>query len=80
MLRVFALIKPVFGRNFALVAEVGDLDVAHQFHDEVRAARFGGVCSARFQIPATGSGRVRQVCLACSCAGGWADFTYLRAV
>jgi len=25
--------------NFVLVAELGDLDAAHQFHDEVRTAR-----------------------------------------
>jgi hypothetical protein len=32
------------------------------------------------QISTRGSSRVRQVCLACSCCGGWLACKYLRAI
>src|SRR2546428_713207 len=31
-------LKPVCGRKFVLIAELGDFDSAHQFHDEIGAA------------------------------------------
>ena len=29
-------LEPFFGGNLVLIAKLGDLDAAHQFHDEVR--------------------------------------------